>query len=347
MTMTRLNTPQASMAGRLARLVTALGATTLSAAVWTACSSPASPTSSPISVGSAPQLTCPADISQATSNGNPVTVTYQVPVAVGGYAPVQVACAPPSGTAFQVGVNTVTCTATDALGRKGICAFNVRVILPPRLRLTSFMAFGDSMTQGVLTLHAPFYDLTPSPTAYPAVLQTLLAARYTTQTITVDNEGLQGEEAEEGVLRLPGVLSATHPQVVLLLDGANDLNTYGAAGLSNIAAAVEQMVLTSQNAGAVVYLATLPPQRAGGLRAGAVDVVPVYNARLADVATATHSVLVDLYAAFGGVPGDLIGPDGLHPTVAGYEKMAETFFTAIVNTLEQPSQATVRRAVKR
>jgi hypothetical protein len=29
-----------------------------------------------------------------------------------------------------------------------------------------------------------------------------------------------------------------------------------------------------------------------------------------------------------------IGPDGLHPTAAGYEKIADTFFTAIEQTLE-------------
>jgi lysophospholipase L1-like esterase len=344
MTMTRPERSPASTAHRAARLTLAALTTVGSAAVWTACSSPTGPTRAP---SLAPQVTCPADVSQQTPTGAAVTVTYQVPAAVDGSPPVQVACTPPSGSTFPLGQTTVTCTATDVLGREGTCAFHVNVTTPPRLRLTSFLAFGDSMTEGVLTLTAPYFDLTPSPTGYPEDLQVLLAARYTAQTITVDNEGLPGEEAVQGVVRLPGVLGEAHPQVVLLLEGANDLNTYGAAALSDTAAAMQQMVVTSQNAGAVVYLAGLPPQRAGGLRAGAADLVPAYNARLATVASTTHAVFVDLYAAFGGVPDDLIGSDGLHPTVAGYQKIADTFFAAIQSTLEVAPQSTVRRAVKR
>jgi lysophospholipase L1-like esterase len=45
--------------------------------------------------------------------------------------------------------------------------------------------------------------------------------------------------------------------------------------------------------------------------------------------------LVDLYNAFGGVAStDLIGVDGLHPTAAGYQRMADTFYAEIRNRLE-------------
>jgi lysophospholipase L1-like esterase len=68
------------------------------------------------------------------------------------------------------------------------------------------------------------------------------------------------------------------------------------------------------------------------------------NARLASLAVETGAVLVDIYAAFGDGAG-LIGPDGLHPTEAGYQKIAETFYDAIVKTLEEPTtmSAIVRR----
>jgi lysophospholipase L1-like esterase len=49
---------------------------------------------------------------------------------------------------------------------------------------------------------------------------------------------------------------------------------------------------------------------------------------------AEGAVLVDLYAAFGGVAGDLIGPDGLHPSDSGHQRIAETFFTAIRGQFE-------------
>jgi lysophospholipase L1-like esterase len=58
---------------------------------------------------------------------------------------------------------------------------------------------------------------------------------------------------------------------------------------------------------------------------------------------------VDLHAAFGGTATtELIGPDGLHPTEAGYQKIADTFFAAIKSTLEVvPAPPTVRSAVRR
>jgi lysophospholipase L1-like esterase len=48
-----------------------------------------------------------------------------------------------------------------------------------------------------------------------------------------------------------------------------------------------------------------------------------------------EATVVDIYAAYGGVAStDLIGPDGLHPTDAGYSKIAGTFFDAIRQRLE-------------
>ena len=59
-----------------------------------------------------------------------------------------VACSPASGSVFQVGSTTVTCTATDQRQRTDTCAFTVVVTVPPKLNLTTFVAFGDSMTAG-------------------------------------------------------------------------------------------------------------------------------------------------------------------------------------------------------
>ena len=54
------------------------------------------------------------------------------------------------------------------------------------------------------------------------------------------------------------------------------------------------------------------------------------------MALAEGAELVDLYQAFDGHVDTLIGGDGLHPNEAGYQKMAETFFTAIRGRLELP-----------
>ena len=311
------------------------------AITWEACSSPApTPTPVPTPTPAAPALTCPADITRQSPDDGSVAIAYQTPTATDGTLPVTVTCTPPSGSAFAPGTTAVRCTAVDAIGRQATCGFGVRITLVPRLGLTKFLGFGDSMTMGVLSMRAPLFPLTPSPTSYPGRLLTLLAARYTAQTITMDDEGVQGEEAINALRRLPGVLGTAHPEVVLLLDGVNDLNAFGEAGLEDTAWAMDQMIVATIDSGAVPFLATLPPQRQGGFRAASVDLVAPYNARLASIAAATRTTLVDVYAAFGGVAStDLIGPDGLHPTEAGYEKIAETFLDAIRTRLEVASPA--------
>jgi lysophospholipase L1-like esterase len=288
----------------------------------------------------APQITCPADISKTSSNGGPVTVTYPTPVAVGGAPPVSVNCSPASGASFNPGSTTVTCSAADALARVSTCGFTVRIALPPTLQQTRFMAFGDSMTAGVVSLRPSVLMSIPSAVSYPGRLQVLLADRYTTQTPTVDDQGVQGEKARNAVSRLENALRATRPEVVLLLEGANDLNDGGLSAIAAAERAMEQMVNSSLQAGAVPFLASLPPQRDGGYSAYHPEAVAPYNARLKAVADFTGATFVDIHAAFGGTAtSDLIGVDGLHPTEAGYQRMADAFLAAIKAKLEIPAPA--------
>jgi hypothetical protein len=88
-----------------------------------ACSSPVDPTPPP----ALPTVTCPADASAVSNDGNPVPVTYTVPTAVGGATPVAVVCAPPSGSSFKPGSTAVTCTATGADGSISTKTFTVTV----------------------------------------------------------------------------------------------------------------------------------------------------------------------------------------------------------------------------
>ena len=60
------------------------------------------------------------------------------------------------------------------------------------------------------------------------------------------------------------------------------------------------------------------------------------NDLIRGMAAAEGAVLVDLYQAFDGQIDTLIGADGLHPNEAGYQQMAETFFTAVRARLEMP-----------
>ncbi len=298
-----------------------------------ACSSPPGPTPTP----DAPSLSCPVGVSATSLDGQPVVVSFSTPGVTGGAPPVTVSCVPASASTFVVGITTVTCTARDSIGRQASCPFSVQVTTPPRLSVTKFLAFGDSLTEGKVSASAPLYTLVDFPESYPRVLQGLLRDRYVAQpTLTVTNEGLGGEDAVEGVDWLPGVATVLSPGAVLLMEGANDLNSIHAADRVEPASeAMREMVALVRATGAVAFLATLPPQRAGGSRALGAAYVSDYNARLRTIATQTGAVLVDVWAAFGGVAStDLVGTDGLHLTAAGYQRVGQTFYEAIRERLE-------------
>jgi lysophospholipase L1-like esterase len=103
------------------------------------------------------------------------------------------------------------------------------------------------------------------------------------------------------------------------------------------------MVRMAQNQGVSVFLATLTPVRAGGTPTprgdGALLLLPEANAQIRQVALSEHATLVDLYTGFGSSPDPYIDSDGLHPTEAGYQKMAQIFFDAIQASLELPRSA--------
>ncbi len=98
------------------------------------------------------------------------------------------------------------------------------------------------------------------------------------------------------------------------------------------------MVRSAQDAGATPFLATLLPQRPGASKAYAADLIVPANAA---IRTIQGAILVDLYAAFGGNAGTLIGDDGLHPNASGYQKIADTFFAAIRTRFEAPNALTL------
>jgi lysophospholipase L1-like esterase len=290
---------------------------------------------------SGPTITCPGPMTQGSPNGAPVAVSFATPTTS---APAVIACTPASGAPFPVGSTTVQCTATTANNQTASCSFTVTVTPPlPQLQKTNFLAFGDSMTQGEVTNPASTSDVNGFPAftlqivpsaAYPRQLQMQLASRYTQQVIQMTNAGIGGETATQGAQRFPGVLSSLRPEVVLLLDGANDLSARGEAGFSTAIAAVESMAKDARFRNARVFLATLPPPRSGGRNTISDATIRSFNSRLSSIARGEGAILVDLYGALSSSVTTYIGADGLHPTEAGYQKMAETFFNAIRADLE-------------
>ena len=283
-------------------------------------------------------------MSLTSSNGQAVAVRFGNPTTTGGTPPVQIVCQPPNDAIFAIGTTGVTCTATDLKSVTDSCPFTVTVIAPPRLSATKFIAFGDSMTAGEIVsenITAGFRVMRiDSAKSYPSDLLTSLTGRYTAQTndIIVSNFGKQGETAVDGASRLSGALAIGSFQALLLMEGVNDF-----PDTSRPLTAMRQMVQTGNSRGLRVFLATLPPENPfatcfpnhGGNWA---FVVP-YNDGLRSIAASQNAVLVDVYSAFNGDTTTLVDCDGLHPTAAGYQRIADTFFKAIQQALELPATA--------
>ena len=305
-----------------------------------------------------PSIACPTVQPAASPDGSPVPIVYAEPIVSGGQQPITLSCTPVSGATYAVGTTDVTCTVTDAQKRSSACTFPVTVAIPkpPKISLTNFVAFGDSITWGedgrasyafwVPGLrNYPAFNVGVGQT-YPDVLQGLLRGRYTTQSFVVDNYGEKGEAVTGSGTRsrFSSVMRTGRYEAVLIMEGANDLADRDARIISSVIFGLRQMILDAKSRGVRPCLATIPPQHHGCCpdRGLAFSIVPELNAGIRNLAQQEGMTLVDLYEAMLPNESTYIGFDGLHPTTEGYAKMANTFFDALKKTLEIPEAATVR-----
>jgi lysophospholipase L1-like esterase len=205
----------------------------------------------------------------------------------------------------------------------------------PRVAKLRYLAFGDSLTEGVVS--APYTQtLVTTPHAYPARLAEVLRGRYRDQPeIAVFNEGKAGEFSTDGKTRLPDAIKAHAPEVLLLLEGANDINFLGRRGITRVVIALEDMIKDASRRGLVVFVGTLPRQREGGRNAGGAEFVEELNVQIRKTALEEGATVVDVY---NQLDLSLVGEDGLHLTEAGYVRLAEIFAAAIRQAFEtQPA----------
>jgi lysophospholipase L1-like esterase len=211
----------------------------------------------------------------------------------------------------------------------------------PRISRTQFLAFGDSFTAGEVTNPATFTSgsitkLIVVPSAsYPTVLQSHLRTTYTNQAtaISVINAGEPNERILDGAQRFPGIYDATRPEVVLLMEGVNGLPGVGpdiSAGVMRI------MVQHAKAGGSRVFVGSMIPQVPGRPRGNTpTSELLAYNVTLRLMSQQEGIAFVDLYTTMLADAATLLGSDGLHPTEAGYRRIAELFFIAIRNELEE------------
>jgi len=162
------------------------------------------------------------------------------------------------------------------------------------------LAFGDSLTRG---------NGAPAGNAYPEVLAGLLDR-------TVINAGVPGEVTADGLKRLPQLLDAHRPDLVILCHGGNDfLRRHDRAGT---AANLSAMVELCRASGADVLLVGVP-------EFGLFLKPPEFYREVAER-------FVIPYEA--EIVSELLGDrdfksDTIHPNAAGYRRMAGAIFNLI------------------
>ncbi|MBW6397826.1 SGNH/GDSL hydrolase family protein [Roseomonas sp. HJA6] len=187
------------------------------------------------------------------------------------------------------------------------------------------VAFGSSSTAGS--------GASDTDHAYPALLQARLRAALG-PGVTVMNQGVGGEDADNMLARLDRDVIAEHPQIVIWQVGANAamrrMDPVRFAGF------VREGVARLRQAGIEVVL--MDNQRAP--RIAAFPNHERFDAALAEIAASTPGVtlfsrgrMMDRWAA-AGVPGEaLLGQDGLHHNDRGYACLADALADALLNSL--------------
>jgi lysophospholipase L1-like esterase len=200
------------------------------------------------------------------------------------------------------------------------------LVAAPATGITRFLAFGDSITEGI-----SFDDCTcdcREECGYPYRLERMLLGAGVEAAVL--NAGLGGERTPEGVARINQVLRGH--DVLLLMEGTNDIfwHISPETTLFNLNLMAER----AENRGMRVIHATLIPRTPQDPS----DPENQINERLAwrvrQLAYDRGRKLADPFEIFGSVPnhfetiyypGDAIG----HPNPAGFELLAQAFFDVI------------------
>ena len=166
--------------------------------------------------------------------------------------------------------------------------------LPALASDARILAFGDSLTAGVGT--------TPDK-SYPAVLASITGRQ-------VINRGISGEETAQGLSRLPKVLADTQPDLVILIEGGNDiLRNRPAADIKHNLA---QMIALMQQRDIPVVLLGMPEKKLFSSSAA-------FYQQLAD----DYQLVYDNSLISDLLRNRALKSDPVHFNAQGYQQMAE------------------------
>jgi lysophospholipase L1-like esterase len=182
------------------------------------------------------------------------------------------------------------------------------------------VAFGSSSTEGS--------GASSPATTYPAQLQRDLTARLDAtgaehSSVTVLNRGKGGDDSEAMARRLERDVLADKPDLVIWQTGSND--PMSGVSVARFAELTRAGILAMRATGADVVL--MDQQWCKKL--STTDGAEAYGAALHAIATELNvpvirrNAMMRAWAAQGLLsPTQMIGPDGLHMTDAGYDRLA-------------------------
>ena len=158
------------------------------------------------------------------------------------------------------------------------------------------------------------------------------------------HEGHSGDRSNQLAAKMPNILSGLKPDMTILHIGTNDNSGNNPLPTAESIANIESIVdaLFQNNSNMFIILSTLIPQK------GKIPETEAINARIWDLAAEKRGSgyllwVVDQYAAFTSTntwQTDYMSDD-LHPNLAGYDVMANTFSAAILGALANPNPGLV------
>ena len=196
-------------------------------------------------------------------------------------------------------------------------------------RVNTYMAFGDSITQGDGSRHRE---------GYRRRLETLLANHWGARARVID-EGVSATRSDEGADRIDAALRRSRPAYTLVLYGTNDWNTFACRRVDTCFTlnSVRSMIRSIKAAGSLPVIGTVPPVNPAFTDRFAEDRngwVAATNLELKPIIKAEGGVVADVHAALlraGGAHLDELFSDHVHPNDDGYAVIADEFFRAIVS----------------
>ena len=194
----------------------------------------------------------------------------------------------------------------------------------PNLDENAYIGFGDSITQGMMD-----YQDTPH-LGYIPRLESLLYEHYGPSQVI--NEGWGGEVTEQGLARMPNVISTHKARYLLLMEGTNDV-VFGRISMDTTAFNLKNMIRICRDYGVFVVFSTIIPRDDHRwYKPFFKDRIFELNDKIRDLAPEIKVPLVDMFDIFFNHPAGwrtMLSTDKVHPSIKGYILMTEYWFGEI------------------